>query len=95
MDAKLSSILRYRLRHTEPWAEKNLLKKGALSSLKLLSLKNLLSQLVQLKPPGISEQKLQSLYEKVRKYVPPEFQDSICPKPQSEKMELVNLIESN
>jgi len=82
MDTTRPGILRYRLRHTEPWAEKNLLKKGALSSLKLLSLRNLLSQLVQLKPPGISEKKQQELYEKVRKYVPPEFQDSICPKPQ-------------
>ena len=86
MDTKRPGILRYRLRHTEPREERNLLKKGALSSLKLLSLKKIRSVLVQLKPPGISEKKQKELYEKVRKYVPPEFQDSICPKPQEDNI---------
>ena len=90
MDTKRPGILRYRLRPTEPWKEKNLLKKGAIDSLKLLSLKKVQSVLVQLKPPGISEEKQKELYEKVRKYVPPEFQDSVCPKPLEEKMKLVN-----
>ncbi|MCP4350423.1 MAG: hypothetical protein GY795_33560, partial [Desulfobacterales bacterium] len=63
-----------------PWQEKQLFKKGS-PDFSSLQLQNVQDSLKNLKPPGIAEDKQRNLYEKVRKYVPEEFQDSICPRP--------------
>jgi hypothetical protein len=78
MDAARPGILRYREHQKDTWQETQLFKKGTPD---FSSKQNLKDALIQLKPPGISEKKQKHLYEKVRKYVPEEFQDSICPKP--------------
>lgn len=78
MDAARPGVLRYREHQRDPWQETQLFKKGAPD---FPSLQNVQDALMQLKPPGISEKKQRHLYEKVRKYVPEEFQDIVCPKP--------------
>lgn len=45
------------------------------------SLESIKKRLNLLKSPGISEKKQWDLYKKVRKYVPDEFKDDLCPKP--------------
>jgi hypothetical protein len=78
MDAARPGVLRYRGCQRDPWQETQLFRKEtpAFSSLQYVQ-----DALMQLNPPGISEKKQKHLYEKVRKYVPEEFQDSVCPKP--------------
>ncbi len=78
MDSARKGILRYRERQKNPWQETKLNKKEIPI---FSSIQNIKDVLIQLKPPGISEKKQKQLYDKVRKYVPEEFQDSICPKP--------------
>ena len=78
MDAARPGILRYREHQKDTWQETQLFQKG---SPDFLSKQNLKDALIQLKPPGISSTQQKHLYEKVRKYVPEEFQNSICPKP--------------
>ena len=78
MDATRKGILRYRARQKDIWQETQLDKKRLQD---FSSMQNVQDALIQLKPPGISEKKQKQLYEKVRKYVPEEFQDSLCPKP--------------
>lgn len=78
MDYSRKGILRYRERSMNSWQETQLNKKETPNSLSIQKIKDVLTQL---KPPGISEKKQKHLYEKVRKYVPEEFQNLICPKP--------------
>ena len=78
MDVTRKGILRYRERQMDTWQETQLWDKRLPD---FSSLKAVQDILIQLKPPGISEKKQKHLYEKVRKYIPEEFQDSICPKP--------------
>ncbi len=78
MDATRKGILRYRERQKDIWQETQLYQKRLPD---FASMQNVQDALIQLKPPGISEKKQKQLYEKVRKYVPEEFQDSMCPKP--------------
>jgi hypothetical protein len=78
MDSARKGILRYRERSKNSWQETQLNKKEIPD---FPSIKNVENVLTQLKQPGISEKKQKHLYEKVRKYVPEEFQDIICPKP--------------
>ena len=77
MDATRPGIIRYRKHQRQSWKETSLFKKTP----KFSSLQKLQETLIQLKRPGISEQKQKHLYEKVRKYLPEEFQDIVCPKP--------------
>lgn len=78
MDAARPGTLRYRRHHKGIWQEAQLFKKG---NPDFFSVQDVQDTLIQLKPPGISEKKQKHLYEKVRKYVPEQFQDSICPVP--------------
>jgi len=78
MDATRKGILRYREHQRDSWQETQLYKKKLPN---FSSMQNVQDVLIRLEPPGISEKKQKQLYEKVRKYVPEEFQDSICPKP--------------
>ena len=80
MDIKRKGILRYRQRQRDPWQETQLWDKRLPA---FSSVENVQNLLVQLTPPGVSEKKQKHLYEKVRKYIPEEFQDRICPKPVS------------
>ncbi len=79
MDSSYKGILRYRERQRDSWQERQLCNKILPNDFS--SMQNVQNVLIQLKPPGISEEKQKHLYEKVRKYVPEEFKDSICPKP--------------
>ncbi len=78
MDTTRKGILRYRRHQKEPWQEALLCKNELFD---FSTVQNVQEILIQLEPPGISEKKQKHLYEKVRKYVPEEFQDRICPKP--------------
>jgi hypothetical protein len=80
MDIKRKGILRCRQRQRDPWQETQLWDKRLPE---FSSVENVQNLLVQLTPPGISEKKQKHLYDKVREYVPEEFQDRICPKPVS------------
>ncbi len=80
MDIKRKGILRYRQRQRDPWQETQLWDKRLPE---FSSVENVQNLLVQLTPPGISEKKQKHLYDKVREYIPEEFQDRICPKPVS------------
>lgn len=79
MDATYKGTLRYRERQKDSWQKTQLYYKKLPDDFS--SMQNVQDVLIQLKPPGISEEKQKDLYEKVRKYVPEEFKDSICPKP--------------
>ena len=82
MDARRPGILRYRQHHTEPWQEWCLFKKGRESlPSNVSSIAAIQRHLTPLPPPGIPLKKQHVLYEKVRKYVPPAYQDVICPRP--------------
>ncbi len=78
MDSKRKGILRYRERQKDSWQETQLSKK---KEIEFASIEGIKDVLIQLKPPGISEKKQKHLYDKVRKYVPKKFQDTICTKP--------------
>jgi hypothetical protein len=82
MDATRPGILRYRQHHTEPWQEHCLFKKKMVPlPADVSSMAAIQQHLTPLPPPGIPRKKQQTLYEKVRKYVPPAYQDVICPRP--------------
>jgi hypothetical protein len=83
MDSTRPGRLRYRQHHTDAWRETGILKQGyeAIPA-ELSSLEAIQAALSPLTPPGISEKKQKILYEKVRKYVPVEYQDVICPRPE-------------
>ena len=78
MDSARKGIIRYRERSKNFWQESQLIKKEIPD---FSSMQNVEDVLKRLTPTGISEKKQKHLYEKVRKYVPEEFQDIICPKP--------------
>lgn len=62
------------------WTNLNILKVNALeakASAKNLNFPNSI-------PPGLSDTKKLELYEKVRKYVPEEYKDILCPKPSTD-----------
>ncbi len=82
MDARRPGMLRYRQHQAEPWQEQCLFQKDreALPS-HVTSMAAIRRKLTPLPPPGISLKKPHVLYEKVRKYVPPAYQDVICPRP--------------
>jgi hypothetical protein len=82
MDAKRPGRLRYRQHQTETWQEICLFKKGMEQlPAEFSSTKAIRQHLTRLSPPGIPAKKQHMLYDKVRKYVPPAYQDSICPLP--------------
>lgn len=82
MDARRPGILRYRQHHTEPWQERCLVKKGVEQLPgELSSIEAIRQHVTPLRPLGISTKKQHVLYDKVRQYVPPAYQDSICPRP--------------
>jgi hypothetical protein len=82
MDATRPGILRYRQHQTEPWQEHCLFKKKMVPlPADVSSMAAIQQHLTPLPPPGIPIKKQQTLYEKVRKYVPPAYQDVICPRP--------------
>jgi hypothetical protein len=78
MDAACPGVLRCRGCQRDSWQETQLFGE---ENPDFSSLQEVQDALFQLKPPGISEKKQKHLYEKVRKYVPEEFQDSVCPRP--------------
>ncbi len=78
MDAVRPGVLRYREHQEVPWQATQLFKKG---TPELSSVQQVQDSLTPLKPPGMTEERQRHLYEKVRKYVPEEFQESVCPKP--------------
>ncbi|MCP4112485.1 MAG: hypothetical protein GY749_44325 [Desulfobacteraceae bacterium] len=83
MDAVRPGTLRFRKHQKDIWQEAELFRKGLPGFSSVQDVQDVQDALIQLKPPGISEKKQKHLYEKVRKYVPEEFQDSICPKPEN------------
>jgi hypothetical protein len=82
MDARRPGIVRYRQHQTEAWQELCLFKKG-ITQLPhdVSSIEAIRKHLTPLSPPGIPMKKQHVLYEKVRKYVPPAYQDILCPLP--------------
>jgi hypothetical protein len=78
MDSARKGIIRYRERSKNLWQKTQLVKKEIPEFSSMQHVKNILKQLT---PPGISERKQKHLYEKVRKYVPEELKDIICPEP--------------
>jgi hypothetical protein len=82
MEATSPGGLRYRYHHTDPWNEACLFRQGIERLPPTLSSLDAVHQaLASLPAPGIPIKKQQVLYEKVRKYVPQEYQDLICPRP--------------
>ena len=82
MDARRPGFLRYRQHQTDSWQELCLFKKGIGQLLgELSSIEAVRQHLTPLPPPGIPTKKQHVLFEKVRKYVSPAYQDSICPLP--------------
>jgi hypothetical protein len=82
MDARRPGFLRYRQHQTDSWQELRLFKKG-IGQLpgEVSSIEAVRQHLTPLPPPGIPTKKQHVLFEKVRKYVPPAYQDIICPLP--------------
>lgn len=82
MDATRPGRLRYRQHHTESWQEAGIFRSGVdhLPG-ELSSFETIHRTLTPLPPPGIPTKKQHVLYEKVRKYVPPAYQDIVCPRP--------------
>jgi hypothetical protein len=82
MDAATPGTLRFRPHHTEAWQETNLFRSGSFPlPPKLASFEAIERTLTPLAPPGIPLKKQHVLFEKVRKYVPEAYQDTICPQP--------------
>jgi hypothetical protein len=82
MDATRPGRLRYRQHHTEPWNEVSLFRQGIERLPSTLSSLDAIQQTLNPLPaPGIPLKKQHVLYEKVRKYVPLEYQDLLCPQP--------------
>jgi len=83
MDSTRGGILRYRRYSTDAWLDTQLLTQGAGTiPAELSSIEALQEALPPLTPPGMTKKKQKVLYEKVRKYVPAEYQDVICPPPE-------------
>ena len=82
MDATRPGILRYRAHQTELWQE-TCIYKADIERLPVeySSFDAIQQRLARLAPPGIPVKKQHVLYEKVRKYVPTEYQALICPRP--------------
>ncbi len=57
---------------------------------KFVRRENRVQELKQFAPPGMKEIKQVELYPKLRKFVPAEFADEICPKPPDEILENVH-----
>jgi hypothetical protein len=88
MDASHPGVLRYRQHQTESWQEMGLFKKGVEQlPHELSSIEGIRQHLTLLSPPGIPPKKQHMLYEKVRKYVPPAYQDIVCPMPDDYRKE--------
>ena len=82
MDATRPGILRYRVHHTESWQETCIFKADIERlPVEFSSFDAIQQILARLSPPGIPVKKQHVLYKKVRKYVPTEYQDLICPRP--------------
>jgi len=82
MDAATPGTLRFRPSHTEAWQEADLFRSGIANlPLKWASFEAIERALTPVAPPGIPLKKQRVLYEKVRKYVPEAYQDTICPQP--------------
>ncbi|MCP4603496.1 MAG: hypothetical protein GY847_23760 [Proteobacteria bacterium] len=82
MDATRPGRLRYRQHHTESWQEAEIFQSGIEQLPRGLSSFEAIQQLLTpLPPPGIPVKKQYGLYEKVRKYVPQAYQDTVCPRP--------------
>jgi len=82
MDATRPGRLRYRHHPTEPWNEACLFHQGIERLPSTLSSLGAIQQgLTPLPAPGIPMKKQHVLYEKVRKYVPQEYQELLCPRP--------------
>ncbi len=82
MDAANPGTLRFRPHHTETWQEADLFRSEIVQlPPKMASFEAIERALTPLAPPGIPLKKQHVLYEKVRKYVPEAYQDTICPQP--------------
>lgn len=79
-DASRPGIIKLKENVNSTWTEKNILKiktSDAKACAKKLKFSNCI-------PPGLPPIKQLDLYDKVRKYVPEEYKDILCPKPSSD-----------
>jgi len=75
-------IVSYRNCHGSEWQSYSLLKSKSRKLPKAFSsIESIKNRLNVLKPPGIQAKKQWDLFKKLRKYVPDEFKDELCPGP--------------
>lgn len=78
--------IRYRRRHSQKWQSYRLFKRKDLTlPEELSSIEGIKKHLQFMEPPGIPLKKQWNLFKKLRKYVPEELKEELCPKPKGKE----------
>lgn len=86
-DTERFGTVRYRTSHSLPWQAYQVFKtKNGPLPAALSSLEAIRNHLKKMKPPGIPLKKQWNLFKKVRKYIPEDLQDVVCPEPKTAEL---------